>query len=411
MPGFSTTREPGRDVVSPSPNGNWTSLPWVGFGFPFAFALWYRSPPNGSNVILEEGPKSVGVFKRGEYWWIDYSYAGKRVRESTRSTSKKRALQILAKRTAAVVEDRFDIRATKQTPTLAQYAIEYLQYYSRLNKKPQTYRRDQILVKQLTQFLGKYRLNEIGPMLIEHYKRKRLEEGRAPATVNREVACLKNIYSTAIRNRRTLVNPVKQVKMLREDNIVTRVLSRADEEGLLANAAPHIQKLVICALDTGMRLGEILELQWPNVSLKKRLITIEKSKTGMRREVPVSDRLLAILESIRADANEGAVFRWRNGEPLTDVKNGYKAALRRAGLAEKKYRFHDLRHTFATRLAESGVDLFTIKELLGHSTIVTTQRYAHPGRNAKHDAIARLARAGYDHGVPGALTDLELSQK
>ncbi len=353
----------------------------------------------------------MGIFKRGEYWWIDYSYAGKRIRESTRSTSKKRALQILAKRTAAVVEDRFDIRTTKQTPTLELYANEYLQYYSRQNKRPQTYRRDQILVKHLSAFLGKYRLNEIGPLLIEHYKRKRLDDGRSPATVNREVACLKNIYTTAIRNRRALINPVKQVKMLREDNIVTRVMSRVDEEKLLANAAPHIRQLVVCALDTGMRLGEILELQWKDVSLKKRLIMIEKSKTGRRREVPVSDRLGAILESLGRDVGEGAVFRSKNGEPFSDVKNGYKAALRRAGLAEKKYRFHDLRHTFATRLAESGVDLFTIKELLGHSTIVTTQRYAHPGRNAKHDAIARLAQAGYDRGASGAPTDLELSQK
>ena len=89
------------------------------------------------------------------------------------------------------------------------------------------------------------------------------------------------------------------------------------------------------------------------------------------------------------------VFCWKDGQPLHDIKNGYKGALRRAGLLEKRFRFHDLRHSFATRLAESGVDLFTIKELLGHSTIVTTQRYAHPGKDAKKDAIARLAQTGY----------------
>lgn len=337
----------------------------------------------------------MGAFKRGKYWWIDYTYAGRRIRESTRSTNKKRALDLLAKRHAAVLENRFDLNETKRPVVFAEYAHEYLETYSKPNKRPQTFRRDQILIKHLKAFFGKHRLNDIRPMLIEQYKRKRLEKGRAPATVNREVACMKNIYNVAMRNKVVTANPVKGVGMLREDNEVTRVLPRDEEEQLLASAAPHVRDMIICALDSGMRLGEILGLQWKDLDLAKGIIVVEKSKTGKKREIPISIRLRSVLVHLREIESDGTVFRWRNGKALTDIKNGYKAALRRAGLVEKRYRFHDLRHTFATRLAEAGVDLFTIKELLGHSTIVTTQRYAHPGRNAKREAIARLAATGY----------------
>lgn len=293
--------------------------------------------------------------------------------------------------------------------TFSSYADEYLETYSKPNKRPQTHRRDQILIKHLKAFFGTLRLSEIKPMRIEQYKRARLEAGRTPATVNREVACLKAIYNVALRNKLIAHNPVNDVRMLREDNEVTRVLPPEDEEQLLANASEHIRNIVICALDSGMRLGEILELQRAQVSLAKGMILIEKSRTGKKREIPISPRLRAVLTTLRKTNTDGAVFRWKNGEGLSDIKNGYKAALRRAGLTEKRYRFHDLRHTFATRLAEAGVDLFTIKELLGHATIITTQRYAHPGRNAKQDAIARLAGSGY-HGADGSTREEDVTK-
>lgn len=339
----------------------------------------------------------MGVFKRGTYWWIDYVYQGRRVRESTGTASKRRAEQLLAKRQTEVLEDRFDIASTVRPVLFAEVASEYLEVYSQQNKRPRTFQRDQILVKHLISYFGEYCLRDIKPMLIEHYRRERLASGRMPATVNREVACLKHIFSLSVRNRRASVNPAKSVRMLREDNIVTRVMSRQDEAKIIENAAPHVRAIVVCALETGMRRGELLDLQWSQVNSHAGLITVEKTKTGKTREIPISSRLRGVLEECRRTSNEGHVFRFEDGEPMVDIKNGYKAALRRAGLVAKRYRFHDLRHTFATRLAESGVDLFTIKELLGHSTIVTTQRYAHPGRGAKEDAIRRLATAGFFH--------------
>ncbi len=302
------------------------------------------------------------------------------------------ALRLLAKRQAAILEDRFDLHELKQSPRFSDFAKEYLEAYSKFNKSPQSHRRDHTSIKNLNNHFGNYRLKEIKPMLIEQYKRKRIEAGRMPATINRELACMKHMYTIATRNEMARSNPVKIVKFLREDNVIQRVLSRSDEEKLLEYAKPPIKRVVICALETGMRLNEILSLLWKDVDLDCRFITVIKTKTGRIREIPISRRLMGVFDEIRKESSSGHVFRHANGTSIKSLKDGYKNALVRAGLKAKNYRFHDLRHTFATRLAESGVDVFTIKELMGHSTILTTQRYAHPGRKAKQDAIAELSR-------------------
>ena len=202
---------------------------------------------------------------------------------------------------------------------------------------------------------------------------------------------MKNIYTIAIRNKLVRGNPVKEVKLLREDNEVTRVLSKRDEQKLLEAASPHIRAIIICALETGMRLGEILDLKWENVDLQASLITVVRTKTGKKRTIPTNDRLRRVLRDRINTGIAAPVFWLKDGKRLTDIKTGYKAALRRAGLSHKKYRFHDLRHTFATRLIERGADPFTVQQLLGHATITTTQRYAHPDLESKRKAVATPA--------------------
>jgi integrase len=183
-------------------------------------------------------------------------------------------------------------------------------------------------------------------------------------------------------------NAAKQVKLLREDNEVTRVLSKGDEQKLLNAAPPHIRAIVVCALETGMRLGEILGLKWEAVNLQTGLITVTKTKTGKKRVIPISDRLRQVLRECIKRGVAAPVFWLKEGKRLSDIKTGYKAALRRVGLMDKKYRFHDLRHTFAARLIERGADPFTVQELLGHASITTTQRYAHPNLESKWKAVA-----------------------
>jgi integrase len=332
----------------------------------------------------------MGVYKRGGFYWLDYYHAGRRIRESTTVTTKRRAEQLLAKRRAEVFEGRFNIETVKPGPVFEEFTDIYLENYSKPNKAPQSYRRDQTSIKNLRGFFAGKRLSAITPMLIEHYKRKRLKAGKKPATINRELAALKHIFSIAIDWKKVNLNPVKSVKMLREDNVVTNLLSVEGEERLLAEAAPHLRPFLICALDTGMRLGELLGLSWENVDLDLGIIRVVKTKTRRNREIPISGRLDEVLRLLPRSTEHSRVFLGIDGGPIKSLKEAYAAALERAELG--KIRFHDLRHTFATRLVLGGVDLFTVKELLGHSTIITTQRYAHPNSRSKRDAIAALSK-------------------
>lgn len=331
----------------------------------------------------------MGVFKRGEHWWIDYYYQGRRIRESTGTTSKKRAEQLLAKRDTEVFEGRFAFAPKAATPPFNAFATAYLGEFSKHNKKRSSFRRDVGIVKNLCSFFGGKRLDAITPMLVEHYKNRRREDDMAPATVNRELACLKHMFTLAQRDRLLVENPVRDVRLFRVDNEITNVLSNEDEVKLLEAAAPHLKRIVVCALDTGMRLGEILALTWRQVDLSRGVIRVEHTKSGKPREIPISDRLRGTLG--RASAHDESVFLGPQGVGVASVKTAMNAALRRAGLANRKYRFHDLRHTFATRLIEHGVDPFTVQELLGHQSITTTQRYAHPARRSKVEAIKKLS--------------------
>lgn len=351
----------------------------------------------------------MGLYKRANTWWMSYAADGRTIRESTRTHSKKTAQKILADRVSAVTHGRFNISVRERSPSLADFAEDYLAVYSKSNKQPGSFRRDQTSVKNLKAFFGSKRLDDIRPMLIEHYKRSRLDVGRKPATINRELACLKHMYTIAMKNGRARANPVRESKLLREDNQVTNVMSREHEALLLEQAAPHIRRVVVCALETGMRLGEILDLKWDQVDLSRRLIRVVRTKTGRAREIDITDRLAAVL-SQQPRGHEGHVFRGRDGKAILSVKEGYMNALDRAGLSQKRYRFHDLRHTFATRLVEAGADLITVQQLLGHSTIVTTQRYAHPSADARRAAMARLSHdREHSPNRNASLSEIELN--
>jgi site-specific recombinase XerD len=333
----------------------------------------------------------MGLYKRGNTWWIDYYIDGQRVRENTNTTSKRRAEDMLAKIRTEVVEGRLNLQRVRSSPSFSDFSEKYLEY-SLQNKKPSSHKRDCLSVKHLDAFFGKRTLRDIQPMLIEHYKKRRGDEGKSPATINREMACLKHMFTIAISWKQAYENPVKQIRMLHEDNEVTNVISYEDEELLLANAAPHLRDILICALDTGMRRSEMFELRWKDVDLKKSALRVVKSKTGKAREIPIGDRLLIVLKRLRTSQSGDHVFiSPKTGEKLTKVDTAFRRALERSGIKHRGYRLHDCRHSFASRLIEQGESPFTVQELLGHSSIRTTQRYAHPGAQSKRDAIKKLA--------------------
>jgi integrase len=150
----------------------------------------------------------------------------------------------------------------------------------------------------------------------------------------------------------------------------------------------HLEAIIITALNTGMRKGEILSLKWENVDFKNSYITIERSKNGEIRRIPMNKQLTTILKNVRELKRSTEYVFSNNGKPCTDIKTGWWRALRDTEITN--FRFHDLRHTFGSRLGMAGVDIKTIQELMGHMDIKMTMRYSHPTPEHKRKAVEIL---------------------
>jgi integrase len=184
---------------------------------------------------------------------------------------------------------------------------------------------------------------------------------------------------------------VKQVKTFREDNGRIRFLTEEEETQLLPHCGANLKPLVITALHTGFRKSELLSLRSQNVNIRHRLIRVEAGYAKNRevRSVPMNEVLTQTLQDSTLSQSKGPVFRNRMGQPYRDPDSAFATAVRKAGITD--FKFHDLRHTFASRLVMAGVDLVTVKELMGHKHIAMTLRYAHLAPGHKRAAVEVLS--------------------
>ena len=259
--------------------------------------------------------------------------------------------------------------------------------YSKTNKKD--YKRDVAKVEMFLEYFGANTLaKNITPAKIENLKAK-LTEKYSNAYVNRFLACLKTIFNLALKNNLLVYNPMKAVKMMKEDNYKIRYLTQDEEIRLFQHLPEHLKPIVICALQTGLRKGNILKLRWELVDLEYGFIEVlaQQNKGHKIIKIPLSDKLLEVLNNLPR-ISEYVFANPETGMPYRDISDAFNTACKRASI--KNFRFHDLRHTVATRLVEKGIDLRVIQEIMAHSTIVTTQRYMHPTPKRKKDAIEVL---------------------
>jgi len=189
-------------------------------------------------------------------------------------------------------------------------------------------------------------------------------------------------------------NPVARVSMEKENNKRDRWLSQEEEARLLSVCAPWLHDLVTFALNTGMRMGEILELTWRGVDFNRRTVTVFRSKNGERRTIPVNQAVLGVLQA-KAKVRSLATDRVFCSKAYTPMESGhlrrsFRLAVRKAKIED--FRFHDLRHTFATTLVQSGIDLYKVQRLLGHKSPIMTQRYAHHYPESLRDGVEILDR-------------------
>jgi integrase len=268
----------------------------------------------------------------------------------------------------------------------------YLTEHAARKSQPRLYRG---YANSLKAFFGGRTLAEITPKLIVEYKNRRYAAGLKPASINRELASLKKAFNLAVREWEWCRdNPVSRVSMERENNKRDRWLSIDEETRLLQACARWLHDLVTFALHTGMRMGEILELTWRGVDVSRRTVMVFRSKNGERRTIPVNQTVLTMLKekakvrSLKTDV----VFCSKVFTPIESghLRRSFRLALRKAKIED--FHFHDLRHTFATRLVQAGVDLYKVQRLLGHKSPIMTQRYAHHYPESLRDGVEILDR-------------------
>lgn len=325
----------------------------------------------------------MALYQRGQIWYVDFYVNGKRVQESTRTRNKRAAEKFYALRLSEVQRG---VYAKPVKVLLDDLGARYLQH-AKTHKR--SWLRDEQILVHLRDFFGRATLQQIAPLRIEEYQQARILKV-SPATVNREVALLKHMINLAekwslFRGR----NPVKDVRFLREDNSEVRSLSLDEESALLKCCSPYLQDLVVFAINTGLRFGDILSLRWKEVDLDSGMLRRVARKNRRMLELPLNEQAEAVLRAWLGIRKCDSVFyNPQTGAPFKDLWLGLKKACRKAGLEDVTW--HTFRHTFATRLTRRGADLVTVKELLGHSSISVTMRYAHSNRDSKERAVQLL---------------------
>jgi integrase len=335
-------------------------------------------------------------------WWIEFSLRGNYVHESIPGArTQAQAERAESKRREEIYEGKYD----PGKKLFSEFVDEIFLPWSTANKR--SHREDEQRSVTLKDFFGENHLRDIKPMMIEKFKRERLAtptkhdkedrpRPRTPASVNRDLACLSKILSMAFDNALIDSNPMRRVRLLKESGSRERFITAEEEVKLFAKLTgrrDHIRSVVTVALNTGMRRGEILDLQWEHVNFIARTIFIARSKTGKTRIIPMNDIVFAELKALKQDAGtRDFVFSVsKTGVNIDSIKTGWRNACAAAGLVD--LRFHDTRHTFATRLRANGVHEWDIRDLLGHTTTRMTSVYTHQTPANLRQAVTTLGQS------------------
>jgi integrase len=329
----------------------------------------------------------MALRRRGQKWYADYYADGARVIECTGTANRREAEKFLALRISEVERGVF----VKPVNTLlAELGERYIEH-ARLHKR--SWKRDVQMLSNLEAFFGPVKLRDITASRVEEYQRERVK-AVSPATSNREMALLKHMFNMAERwGEHQGTNPVRLVRFLPEDNLRFETLSEIEEKSLYLASPPYLRDLIVFAINTGLRTSDIFNLQWTEVDIEQRRLKKIVKKSSRPLSLPLNDAAFRVIEAKHGDQHGPHVFcNPMTGDRFKDVKGALAAAVKRAGL--KKVTWHMFRHTFASRLTRDGVDIVTVKELLGHSNISTTMRYAHSNDDAKRRAVERLTGTG-----------------
>ncbi len=318
------------------------------------------------------------LYKRGRVWYIDLTFQGKRYRRRTSRDARLAQLELarlereLERRSLDLAVERISVQ---------NFVDKYFEY-SKANKTPTTIYNERLHLKQFLKFSDPASpLSNLKPEHFERYKAERLRKV-SPVTLNRELTTFRSMLNRAKEWGYLFKNPMDAIKRIpMPEKNPPRFLSKEEIKKLLQVSSGKLRDIIITFLNTGLRRSELCHLEWGNIDLTRGIITVQ-SKTGFRtkshkpRYIPINSELRKVLERKTKEGNSGYIFTTKDGKLiknnlLRDIQKVYK----KVGIENAD--IHDLRHTFASHLVMAGVDLATVRELLGHSDIKTTMIYAH----------------------------------
>jgi integrase len=324
----------------------------------------------------------VSLIKRGNVYWSYFNQDGIRYQQSTGTANRKQAEAIELKFKNEANSRRYQLVQFDLDLTVAALSARFL---ADGNARPHHVWH----LKSLLPYFGDYPVARLNRNMAADYRawRHRTKDV-TDATINRAISVLKHILYWGVDEQLLPANPWARLALVRERRLKRPVMTLEEEATLLPLLPDHLRNIAIAALDSGMRRGEILNQHWQDVDLSRKLLSVTRSKTagGEAREIPLTGRLYRLLAE--SPAKKGVVFTY-NDQPLHWIRKGWLGGLRRAGL--RHFRFHDLRHTFNTRLMEAGVIADVRMALMGHSSGGEVHSiYTHVELPAKRKAISEL---------------------
>ena len=301
-----------------------------------------------------------------------------------------KAKRVLSQHMQAIVEERY-LEDTKPKITFTEAADAFLAY-SESRKK--SFYQDKMYVRNLKAFFGDRTLESLNLDLVESYVNWRRKDGNkrgaelGPASINRDLACLKTLVRRAQLNRQIDRNPLDGIKLFKEIPRDT-TLKPEEYQKLIEHCPVHLKPMVELAYFTAMRKGEIFGLKWQQVDFQNGVIILEaeETKTQEKREIPIDENLKSTLRRIPKTLGCPYVFNYR-GKKFTDCRNAFERARLKAGLGN--FHFHDLRHYAVTNMRKAGVPEGVIMSVSGHKTNAVFRRYDQIDRGDRKEAMAKV---------------------
>ncbi len=338
-------------------------------------------------------------------YYAHFTVRGNRYRVKLEARNVEQAKKLATDIEFQILAGNYKVLNQGKSITLKELSDRYLEYAM---TKKRSWDRDVVSLKNILNMeidnkkLGDYMVEAIKVAHIQKYqiRRKReldvkyakkgiAEEDRNYATCNRELGCLRHIFNMGIEWELLSKNPVAS-KAIRFDKEKSRdrILEDQELQRLLQVCSGQLYEVVMVALNTGMRRGEILGLKWENVSLEKNKMEVKHTKSGEDRTIPINSFLHNVLDSMTKESVY--LFSNRDGKNTGDVKTAWNNAVRKAGI--ENFRFHDLRHLVASKLARAKVTESVIALILGHKRTSITSRYINPQWDEMVEAVEELAK-------------------